>query len=398
MADTVRTAAANISANRLRSFLTITIVALGITCLVGSQTAIDCLASLLAGAFGTSADRITITSARKTSGGGAKTASPLTYKDAAAFADGFADGDVAIYTYLPVMTQVGCPGGKLEPQTTVLAFEGEYLECNGYSVAEGRNIARSAPECVVGKKVASSVCRKGGCETAVGETLNIAGKAFRICGVLASQSSLLGVLTENTVYIPLQAAMGFLVSGQGSYSIDLTVPAAEAGSAARRAEGLMRLIRHIGGGEKPDFDIIEGSAAQKEIAQLGGSLSGIALIIGLLTLLGAAVALTNIMLICVAERTREVGIRRAIGATRGNIRDSFLAEALLICEAGCIAGTLLGLLCGNTLGAFLHSGVAIPWKWIVLSQFISLATGIAACTLPARRAARLDVVEALRCE
>ena len=109
-------------------------------------------------------------------------------------------------------------------------------------------------------------------------------------------------------------------------------------------------------------------------------------------------ALANIMLICVAERTREVGIRRAVGATRSDIRAGFICEALLICEAGCLAGTLLGILCGNILGAVLHSGFSIPWSWILLSQAISLATGIAACALPARRAARIDVVDALRCQ
>jgi len=124
----------------------------------------------------------------------------------------------------------------------------------------------------------------------------------------------------------------------------------------------------------------------------------VALIIGLLTLLGAAVALTNIMLICVAERTREVGLRRAVGATRTNIRDGFVAEAMLICEAGCIAGTLLGLLCGNAFAAVMHTDVSIPWDWTLVAQVICMATAIMACTLPARRASRIDVVDALRCE
>lgn len=410
LADTVRLAAANISGNRLRSFLTITIVALGITCLVGSQTAIDCLASLLEGAFGTSAGKITVTSARESSGAGKRKAVPISYADATRFASEFSDGgkiegNICIYTYVPPATPVTSAAGALGPHTTVLAYEGEYLACNGLAIDTGRafspgrpNQASGPAECLAGANVATQICRKTGSKSATGELLNIGGKAFRVAGILKSQSSLLGMLTDNAVYVPLHCAAGSLVSTGRGYSVDIIVPKAEAEGAARRADFLMRNIQHTGAAEKPGFEIIEGSSAAREIERLGGSLSGIALIIGLITLLGAAVALTNIMLICVAERTREVGIRRAVGATRGNIRDGFMAEALLICEAGCLAGTLLGITCGNALGIFLHTDIGIPWDWIALSQLICLATGIAACTLPARRACSLDVVDALRCE
>ena len=161
---------------------------------------------------------------------------------------------------------------------------------------------------------------------------------------------------------------------------------------------LMHRIRRLGPGKDADYEIIEGSAAEREIRRLSGSLSGIALIIGLLTLIGAAVALTNIMLICVSERTREVGIRRALGATRADIRKAYIVEAVIICQAGCIAGTLLGIICGNALGLYLHTDSSIPWDWVLASQAISITVGIAACALPARRAAAMDVVEALRCE
>ena len=216
--------------------------------------------------------------------------------------------------------------------------------------------------------------------------------------MLREQSSLLGVVTDNTIYIPIAAAMGSLTGERGNYSIDLAVPKDRAAEAAALADALMRQVRHVPAGEKADFEIVEGSAAEREIDRLGGSLSAVALIIGLLTLLGAAVALTNIMLICVAERTREVGLRRAVGATRRNIRDGFMAEAVIICEAGCIAGTLLGLVFGNVFASMMHTDVQIPWDWTLVAQLICMVTAITACTLPARRASRIDVVSALRCE
>lgn len=396
MSDTVRTAAANISGSRLRSALTITIVALGITCLVGAQTAIDCLSGLLRGAFGATSERISITAAHKQGGESGKETS-ISYSEAARFAAEYDCGSCAVYTYVPPFAGVICSGERLGPQTTVLAFEGDYLRCNGLAIGHGRDISRTsyADECLVGKKVAAQVSKAGG--TAIGSALNIGGKAFRIAGIIREQSSLLGMITDNTVFIPLREARGSLVADASGYSIDILLPDGDSADAVARAKVLMRSIRHSAGG-KDDFEIVEGSAAVREIGRLSGSLESIALIIGILTLLGAAVALTNIMLICVAERTREVGLRRAVGATRGDIRAGFICEALLICEAGCIIGTLLGVLCGNILGQIMHTGVQVPWDWIAIAQAICLATGIAACALPARHASHINVVDALRCE
>jgi len=420
LSDTIRTAAANISGSRLRSALTITIVTLGITCLVGAQTAIDCLSGLLSGAFGASAEHISITASHPRGGPSSGKEIPIGYMQAAQFAAEFDCGTSAVYTYVPPVAGVSCGGERLGPQTTVLAFEGDYLGCNGLVIGQGRDISRyarlggddcdmigdgrharldracCASECLVGKKVAAKISDGGG--TAVGSLLNVGGKAFRIAGVIREQSSLMGIINDNTVFIPLGSVMGSLVDERCGYSIDLLVSSGEEAGAAARAESLMRRIRHIAPGAGNDFEIVEGSAAVREIARLSGSLEGIALIIGILTLLGAAVALTNIMLICVAERTREVGLRRAVGASRRDIRAGFVCEALLICEAGCIIGTLLGVLCGNILGQIMHTGVQVPWDWIAIAQAICLAVGIAACALPARRASALNVVDALRCE
>ena len=397
LADSVRTAASNIHSSKVRSLLTIVIVALGVTSLVGSQTAIDSLAALLQSAFGTNEQRISITAAKASSGRSKARPVGISYIEASEFASVAGLGSCTVYTWLPPLTQVSGGAGRLGPQTTILAYEGDYLGCNALEVGEGRSPGPSAAECMVGKKVASQMGRSGG--SVLGEQLYIGGHAYSIAGIISQQSSLLGVLNDNTIFIPLQSALGSLVGERAGYSIDLTIPKEDyPGNATSLAEALMRRIRHLGSDQKSDFEIVEGSAAVREIERLGGSLKYIALIIGLLTLCGAAVALANIMLICVAERTREVGIRRAVGATRGDIRTGFVCEALLICEAGCLAGTLLGIACGNILSAVTHSGFTVPWDWLILSQVISLATGVAACALPARRAARIDVVEALRCE
>ena len=422
-ADVITSAASNITHSKLRSALTIAIVALGITCLVGTQTAIDCLAGLLSSAFSGGGERISITAAKAVSGSVSGKKNPgINYLEASQFASSYSGaGEKSVYTYVPPGTAVRLGATALGPQTTVLACEGDWLACNGLGVSLGRGTGGRfmGDECIVGSSVARQLSRRGSSRQAIGQSLQIGGKSYVVVGQLQQQSSLLGAIADNTVFIPIGSALGSLISESGSYSIDLAVSKnakASAGSgegpklggrAAGEGDGagtvaeisaLMHRIRRLGPGEDADYEIIEGSAAEREIGRLSGSLSGIALIIGLLTLIGAAVALTNIMLICVSERTREVGIRRALGATRADIRKAYIVEAVIICQAGCIAGTLLGIICGNALGLYLHTDSSIPWDWVLASQAISIAVGIAACALPARRAATMNPVTALRSE
>lgn len=390
ISDNIHIARQAVSGSRLRSSLTVTIVALGITCLVGSQTAIDCLGSLLAATFGTNAERVTFSSLRSSQ----KEAAPLTCAQAAEFAVRHT-GACAVTAYLPLTTAASYAQGRFAPQTTVMAASGDWLTASGLEIGEGRT--PHSGECLLGKSAASTLEKKSG-RSAVGQTVSIGGRAFAVAGIATKQSSLLGALADNTIYIPLATAVPAMMPESSACAIELTLPAGkDSENVLRQAEALLRRIRHVPDGEKTDFEIVEGSAAVREIENLGGSLSMIALLIGLLTLCGAAVALANIMLVCVAERTREVGLRRAVGGRARDIRASFITEAVLICEAGCIIGTLAGILCGNAVSALARTRFSIPWDWILLSQGISIAVGVAACALPSKRAASLNVVDALRC-
>ncbi|MBO4558098.1 MAG: ABC transporter permease, partial [Bacteroidales bacterium] len=235
LADSVRTAASNITNSRMRSVLTIVIVTLGITCLVGAQTAIDCLSSLLAGVFGTNSERISITAAKSRGGAGARKAPAISYQQAQRFLAEFeaaqlAGGDClkTVYTYAPAV-DVHNASGRLGPQTTVIAFEGDYFACNGITVSQGRPFGAldaGSNVCIVGKKVAA--------QAALGSQLYIGGKAYQVVGELQEQLSLLGMLTDNSVFVPIGAAMGSLIGETSNYSIDLSV-AGEASAAAALA-------------------------------------------------------------------------------------------------------------------------------------------------------------------
>lgn len=164
------------------------------------------------------------------------------------------------------------------------------------------------------------------------------------------------------------------------------------------ATGLFRIIRQNKLYEENDFDISKSDQLLQMLNENTKNIKVAALIIGLITLLGAAIGLMNIMLVSVTERTREIGIRKSLGATRLNIRNQFLVESILIGQMGGILGIIFGILAGNLVTIFTESSFIIPWAWILIG--ISLCFGVALLSgiIPAIKAANLDPIESLRYE
>lgn len=394
--ESITSAAGNIAASRLRSWITASIIALGVASLVGTQTSIDSLAALLNGALGgKSCDSFTISAAK------GDRHSSLSRSCLKQFEENFDSADgIAVYTYVPALGQVRGPLGQLSPGTVVVAFEGDYLRSNALSISLGREFStleesNGSKVCLVGHKVADALGEGG----PLGKTVTVAGQSFRVVGTISEQLSFLGVIAGNTVFVPLSAARGALVDDSCSFSADVLLPpGSDSDEAASRAGQLMGRISHTTSQDGPSFEITQGDALKKETDSLSGKLSLVALAVGLLTILGAAVGLTNIMLIAIRERTREIGLRRALGASHRDILVNLLTESALICSYGCSAGILLGVIVGNIVSAVLHTPLQIPWDWIFASCLICAAVCIAAGWVPARRASGMDPVEALRCE
>lgn len=394
--ESISAAARNIAANRLRSGITAAIIALGVAALVGTQTSIDALASLLSGAFGEKTDNSLTVSALP-----GKRKSVINRQCLKLLGDNFgAGGGMTIYAVVPAFGDIRGPLGQLHPGTVVMAFEGDYLRANALDISVGRRFcqleeAAGSRVCLVGQSVAEAL----GEGSPVGKYVTVAGHGFRVAGIISEQLSFLGVIAGNTVFVPLSAAWGSLLGNGSCCSADLMLPpGTDADEASGRADFLMRKIRGIQPSADADFEITRSDALEKEIGSLSGKLSLVALAVGLLTILGAAVGLTNIMLIATKERTRETGVRRAIGASRKDITLDLLTESALICLYGCGTGIILGLLAGNILSAILHTPLQIPWDWICASCLICTTVCTAAGWIPAHRAAKMDPVEALRCE
>ena len=162
------------------------------------------------------------------------------------------------------------------------------------------------------------------------------------------------------------------------------------------AYSMMRRIKRLTPADEDNFLIQQSSALAKEALENIKMVSGVGTVIAIITLLGAAVSLMNIMLVSVTERTREIGLRKALGATAKQIKNQFLVEAVVICQIGGLGGIILGLIIGNLVGAALGAGFVAPWEWMVLALVVCVVVGLLAGLYPAQKAAKLDPIEALR--
>ncbi len=385
MRDFFRFALDSLSTNRRRVLLTVAIITVGVASLVGIETAVGVLTDRVAGSF----DRL---------GAGLFTirpkedASPLDARQAAAFAAAFRQAEAVSCWCISRQAAIVRSGGKAtDPVVEIVATDAGYLACQDLSLASGRNfspyeVEQHAKVALIGDNVRR---RLFGDSDAIGKEITAAGARYRVIGVLQRQGALFGTGIDSGILCPMETT-------ESSCSVTVRTAPAAAGATLSEAGRLMTAIRRLPPGAAPDFEIVQADSAQATLASLRAKLSLVALAIGLITMLGAAVGLMNSMLVSVKERTREIGTRRALGAKARAIARQFLGEALLIGLLGSAAGILLGLLLGNLVALALDGGFSIPWGWIAAAVLLASAVSLASGLLPARRAARLDPIEALR--
>lgn len=385
MRDFFRFALDSLSTNRRRVLLTVAIIAVGVASLVGIETAVGVLTDRVAGSF----DRL---------GAGLFTirpkedASPLDARQAAAFAAAFRQAEAVSCWCISRQAAIVRSGGKAtDPVVEIVATDAGYLACQDLSLASGRNfspyeVEQHAKVALIGDNVRR---RLFGDSDAIGKEITAAGARYRVIGVLQRQGALFGTGIDSGILCPMETT-------ESSCSVTVRTAPVAAGAMLSEAGRLMTAIRRLPPGATPDFEIVQADSAQATLASLRAKLSLVALAIGLITMLGAAVGLMNSMLVSVKERTREIGTRRALGAKARAIARQFLGEALLIGLLGSAAGILLGLLLGNLVALALDGGFSIPWGWIAAAVLLASAVSLASGLLPARRAARLDPIEALR--
>ncbi len=408
--DIVALAAQSLHTNRLRTALTMMIIAVGLTALVGILTALDSFiftmsdnfSTLGTGSFNIVSGEQQMRSRRK--GKQQKRNPNISLNQAIHFKKRFENKSLVSIGFL-VTTEavIKYQNKKTNPNISVRAIDENYALLHKKSFAAGRNftkteIDRGHRKCILGRHIVNTLF-EGSAEKAVGKTIQINAVKYKVIGVLQPEGSTMNQNTGRQVMLPPMAAKSQFAARQ--FNTKITVSALDSpimDELVDEAIGTMRLVRRLDIGQENNFNIEKSDAMIQMLRDNTKKIRLAALVIALMTILSSAVGLMNIMLVSVTERTREIGISKALGATRRHILMQFLLEASLICFIGGFLGIVLGSLFGNLVVFLIGGSFFLPWNWIALGLFSSIAVGLAAGFYPAKKASKLHPVDALRYE
>jgi putative ABC transport system permease protein len=406
--ENFRVAWRSVMANLLRALLTTMIIAVGIMALVGILTAIDAaIYSLSSSISSLGANTIQIEQVStnlRGNRGPRKRSAPFTYDQAMEFAEKYDyPSDVSVSFIASQSSVVKYSDKETNPNYMIIGSSVNYLKSKGYEIDLGRNFtsretAEGSNTAIIGSGVVDDLFN-GVASNAMGKEISAGPLRLQVVGVLETRGSAMNGNQDNRVLISLQSAKRYYGSSQTNYNILIALkdPTKVEGAIAE-ATVTMRKVRRLRAGEDNDFEVENSSDLVSIIKDNTITLRLAAVSIGLMTLLGAAIGLMNIMLVTVTERTKEIGVRKALGATRRNVLLQFLIEAIVICQIGGILGIIGGVGLGNLVAWATGGGFIVPWLWISLALVVCTVVGLLSGLYPAMRAAALDPIESLRYE
>ena len=408
--ENIQIALRNLRANKGRASLTILIIAVGVMALVAILTSLDILIFSLSDNFSRlGANSFSIEPSSQviqTSDGGRmrKRGEPIKYDQAIDFKDRFEfAASVAISLQCTGNATVRFQHEKTTPTVHVMSIDENYLATVKYDFASGRNFSTQEVEygnnrAIIGSDLVNKLY-KGNANAALNTSISIGNVKYKVVGVLASKGSSMNQRSDRIILIPLMNAKSQYGTLESNYNVNVSVNnSTEIDEAVSMATGLMRNLRKLRATQENDFEITKSDGLIDIIKENTATIRWGVIFIAIITLLGAAIGLMNIMLVSVTERTKEIGIIKAVGATQRSILTQFLTEAVVICQIGGVLAAFLGILIGFAVSAIIKGPFIIPWNWIILAIFLCFLVGLLSGLYPALKASRLDPIESLRYE
>jgi putative ABC transport system permease protein len=397
-----------IRSNRVRTILTICIIAIGIMALVGILTAIDAIKSSLTNQFTMmGANSFTISSRGMNIQIGndkyrAKNFSRISYREAEEFKGRFTEAAwVSISFNASRLSTVKYKSEETNPNVNLIGVDENHLALSGYEIGSGRNFSADEVQMtrhivLIGTEIVKDLFPSG--VDPLGKVITVAGLKLKVAGVLKSKGASV-INGDNVCFMPVTTARQYFSRPDMTFNLTIMpINPVNLDIMTGEAEAVFRTVRNLNPKDESDFNISKSDNIVNLLLKNLRYVTLAATIIGIVTLFGAAVGLMNIMLVSVTERTREIGVRKAIGAKTQTIKYQFLFESIMIGQMGGIFGIILGILIGNAVSSMLRSSFVIPWLWVMTGIIVCFVVGVVSGYAPAVKAANIDPIEALRYE
>ena len=407
--ENVRIAFGSIRTQLLRTILTVLIIAIGITALVGILTVVSALENTLSSDFASmGANTFNINqyenTSRRRGGDEREIINPIiSYPEAVAFKNkyNYPLTETSISFTATSTAEIKFESDKTDPENKIVGVDEFFMVNSGLETSSGRNftgfdIQNNTYSCIVGSDFEKGLLKD---VNPLDKIISIRGAKFKVIGVLKEKGSTFGNSQDLRVLIPIQVARSLFTAPNINYTLSVMVAKKDLlDEAIDNANSTMRRVRKLSPVKDNNFAIVRSDDLINRILSITQYLGMAAWLISIITILGSSIALMNIMVVSVTERTREIGVRKALGAKKSTIAFQFFIETLLIGQMGGLAGIILGILVGYGFATAMDFVFVIPWGAIMAAFATSFAVAIVSGLYPAVKASKLDPIEALRYE
>ena len=400
---------ASLGVNKLRSFLTMSGIAIGVFSVIGVMTVVSALRGSIESGLnilGSNAFQFQKFPSGFNNGNNRKyrLRRNITLKEGMHYQrlmEGIANTiSLELYDFGGV-AQATYGNRKTLPGLTFGGGNRHFLAANQYTIETGRNftesdVAMGRPVAVIGFNVRKALFPA---ENAIGKIIKVRGRTYTVIGTLAERGSSFGNSQDDLVIVPITRFAMEFGNDRQSLNIATQAPSQEIyHETIDKAITAMRIARGLEPEDENDFELFSNESLIASFAKIANIVSSGAFVISAIALLAAGVGIMNIMLVSVTERTKEIGIRKSIGARKNSILTQFLIESVVISLAGGVVGILIGVIAGNGLAVMMSASIIFPWAWAAIGLIVCSGIGIGFGFYPAFKAASLDPIEALRFE